>query len=161
MEDHPFPDQFQLEGWRGQLQRVERWYLRAIQALDSGTPRDEVVDFLYAFFQAADNLWDWLIRSGSTTAAELNQFVTGSEPLRFSREICNGSKHFALDGRHRTSRIRIMQELVPPKPGSTAAGIRLRLFAFQQRDGGVEYRDIDDLMDGTMLAWRSFCSALH
>jgi hypothetical protein len=59
------PDRFEQEGWQGQLARVERWHLRAMSAVLAGEPHAE--DYIYAFFQSAYHLRDWLQNSAASS----------------------------------------------------------------------------------------------
>jgi hypothetical protein len=59
-------------GWQAQLDRVRRWYHRASKA-------DDVIDrydFLYAFFENALHLRDWLKDTGAITEKDLDNFFT-------------------------------------------------------------------------------------
>ncbi len=105
--DGDIPDRFQQEGWRGELRRVERWHRRASVALDrqaQGGDPDDAVDFLYAFFQAAYHLRDWVLKSGVASQATLDQLFHETPALGFCRDVCNGSKHLILDTTHKTAR---------------------------------------------------------
>jgi hypothetical protein len=67
------PDHFEQQGREGQLRRVERWHERAVHVLDpyDGVAGEDAIDFLYAFFQAAYHMRDWLqntVRSSSRTS---------------------------------------------------------------------------------------------
>jgi len=157
------PDQFEQQGWRGQLARVERWYRRASDSLDPRCIRadEEIVDFLYAFFHAAFHLRDWLVNSGGVSRREIDAVFTANRCLGFCRDICNGSKHFALDPkRHDTARIGLIRAYVPPLPGSSTSGTRPTMLAFQDHDGYVRFVPIDELLRDCMTAWREFCGHL-
>jgi hypothetical protein len=155
------PDQFEQEGWPGQLARVERWYRRASDVLDPGrrAPEAEIVDFLYAFFQSAYHLRDWLLNSGGASKAEIEALFADSPCLRFCADVCNGSKHFVLDPkRHTTARIGRMLEYVPPLPGSDVDGMRPTVLAFQDHGGYVDFVPIDGLLRDCTTTWQQFCS---
>lgn len=117
------------------------------------------MDFLYAFFQAAYHLADWLKNSGAAPCAQVENFVNSTRSLVFCRDICNGSKHFRLDRRQRSKNVGLMHEYVPAS-GTRAAGSRPRLFAFEKPDGGVAYADIEELMCECVRAWHTFCKTL-
>lgn len=157
------PDRFELEGWHGQLSRVERWHRRASMALDrqaQGGDPEEAVDYLYAFFQAAYHLRDWLLKSGAAVQASLDTFMHETPALGFCRDVCNGSKHLVVDATHKTARVGLMREYVPAGTFSPSGGTRFRLLAFEARAGGVTYQDIDELRDEVVSAWRGFCGSL-
>jgi hypothetical protein len=154
------PDRFAQESWRGQLARVERWYQRATKALYDADP--DAADFLYAFFQNAYHLQDWLRNSGAASRADL-KVVTDSPALKLCRDVCNGSKHFALDERQMSDHIGLMREyVVRGLSDGRVAGSRPRLLVFEPRGGGgdVVVCEIDELMRDCIVAWRDFCAKL-
>jgi hypothetical protein len=155
------PDQFEQQGWPGQLARVERWHARAIRLLDPAcrASEEDIVDFLYAFFQSAYHLRDWIVKGGSASNAELKKLFADNRCLELCSDVCNASKHLVLDSRHATARIGLMREYVPPLPGDSASGTRPTLLAFQDRDGYVEFVPIGELLNDCMTVWRDFCSA--
>jgi hypothetical protein len=66
---------------------------------------------VYAFFQAAYHLRDWLQNSGATTQKALDDLMARTPALKLCRDVCNGSKHFALDLRRTTTdHIQLMRE---------------------------------------------------
>lgn len=146
------PDRFGQQGWQGQLARVERWRRRTLDALRNGDPNGE--DFLYAFCQSAYHMRDWLLNSGAADQQSLQKLMTETRSLRVCRDVCNGSKHFALNPKMTsTARIGLMREYIPgPGPGE-----RLRLIAVVGQDGGINYFKITELLDECVGAWRDFC----
>ena len=63
---------------------MERWHCRALEALDysiDGLSDNDVIDFLYAFFQAAYHLRDWLQKSGAATKADLDALMDRTPAL--------------------------------------------------------------------------------
>lgn len=151
------PDQFQREGWPGQLRRVERWQCRVLKALEtstSGLADLEVVDLLFAFFQSAYHLRDWIQKSGGATQAQLDDLMAQTPSLKLCRELCNGSKHLVLNDTHKSARIHMMQE-------SRGEGqCRIRMIAFEARGGGTDYAYVDELVNDIVAAWQGFCRAL-
>jgi hypothetical protein len=146
------PDRFRQQGWQRQFARAERWRERAVDALRNGDPDAE--DFLYAFCQAAYHMRDWLLNSGAADRQSLQDLMTRTSALKVCRDVCNGSKHFALDPRMTsTARIALMREYVAG-PGS---GDRLRLIAVVGHDGSVNCCEITALLDECLAAWRDFC----
>jgi hypothetical protein len=77
------PDHFEQQGWEGQLRRVERWHERAVHVLDlySGVAGEEAIDFLYAFFQSAYHMRDWLQHSGAASKASLDALMSANRCL--------------------------------------------------------------------------------
>lgn len=160
------PDQFEQQGWQEQLRRVERWHERATQALDpyNRVTEAEIVDTLYAFFQAACHMRDWLQNSGAASQAQL-KLLMESESLALCRALCNGSKHFVLNPKQHpeTDHIGLLREYVPaPPPGArdSMSNSRPGLLAFVDRQGTINYRRIDELMAECVSAWQAFCAGL-
>lgn len=119
------PDHFEQQDWESQLRRVERWHQRAVHVLDpyNRTDRGEAIDFLYAFFQSTYHLRDWLHNSGSASRASLDALMTANHSLGLCRDLCNGTKHFALDPRRsKTRQIGLMHEYVDPPAGQSTGG---------------------------------------
>jgi hypothetical protein len=58
--------------------------------------------------------------------------------LKLCRDVCNGSKHFALDlNKTSTDHVGLMREYVPPATSGAAASSRPRLLVFEGQDGSV------------------------
>jgi hypothetical protein len=53
-----------------------------------------------------------------------------------------------------------MREYVPAPVGQRTASSRPRLFVFESRDGDVEVKDIDELMNECLVVWSQFCATL-
>jgi hypothetical protein len=79
-------------GYRGQLERLERWYVRARKAKDM----QEVEDYLYAFFQGCHHLREWLPEQEFPLHA-VNQFLAAHVELKICRDLANLTKHRELD----------------------------------------------------------------
>lgn len=79
-------------GWKAQLERVRRWYQRALSAKD---PIDRY-DFLYAFFENAFHLRDWLIDTGAVSENDLTNFFAENEDMRLCRDLANSHKHYSI-----------------------------------------------------------------
>lgn len=151
----PIVDRFALEGWQGQLARVERWQKRADAAINAGSADAE--DFLLAFFQSAYHLRDWLLNSGATTKVNLDALMHNTPALSLCRDVANGSKHLTLNATERTARVGLMREYAP----GTSAGFKWSLLAFERRaDGAVDFHGINNLMSECVDTWNSFCSEL-
>ncbi len=157
------PDHFEQEGWEVQLRRVERWHQRAMRVLDpnDGVAGEEATDFLYAFFQSAYHIRDWLQNSGAASKASLDALMSANHSLQLCRDVCNGSKHFALDPRRgKTDHIGLMREYVPPQVGQSTGSSRPRLLVFESRDGGIEFKYIDELIAECLATWQGFCATM-
>ena|SRR5690242_7130714 len=156
------PDHFKQQGWQAQFDRMERWHRRALDALAyRDACANDAEDFVYAFCQSAYHLRDWLQKSGGATKAELDELMNETQALKLCRDVCNGSKHFALDRkRTKTERIGLMREYVPPITKDEIASTRPRLFVFEGQDGSIQMIDIGELMNECVVAWREFCALL-
>jgi hypothetical protein len=159
---HTVPNHFKQQGWQAQYERMERWHQRALDALvDRYAEPDDAEDFVYAFCQSAYHLRDWLQKSGAATKAELDELMKETPALKLCRDVCNGSKHFALDpAKTKTDRIGLMREYIPPITKNEIGGVRPRLFVFEGQDGSVQMADISELMNECAAAWRGFCALL-
>lgn len=150
------PDQLRREGWPGQLRRVERWrdrFLAALEQSQTGLEDQDVIDYLFAFAQAGYHLRDWIQTSGSATQAQLDRLMSETPALGRCRDLCNASKHLAVNGSHRYQRIAMMQEC-------RGEGYRIRMIAFQPRGGGADYMHIQELVESVVEAWQEFCCNL-
>lgn len=153
------PHHFKQQGWQGQFDRMERWHRRALDALASKhTGAGDAEDFVYAFCQSAYHLRDWLQKSGAASQADLDALMRSTPALKLCRDVCNGSKHLALNDTTTTDRIGLMREYVPPVTEDECGTIRPRLFAFEDRSGSVELVDLYELMSECTAAWRNFCA---
>ncbi len=79
-------------GWRTQLDRVRRWYCRASAA----QAEDDRYDFLYAFFENAFHLRDWLKDTGASSEEDLERLFVESVDMRLCRDLANSHKHYSL-----------------------------------------------------------------
>jgi len=79
-------------GWQTQLDRVRRWYNRASKATDP----TERWDYLYAFFENAFRLRDWLKDTGAIPEADLKKFFGANEEMRLCQDLANSHKHYSL-----------------------------------------------------------------
>ena len=150
------------ENWHDQWKRVERWLGRLL-ALESkhliGGGVDmtyvvlpeyavEEIDVAYAFMMNCFHLKDWIVRSTSVPASEVEDCVRHSMALSACADICHGVKHFALDRARsdaKWSRARgWFQGKVVPMPFVLVANQALHLTALAQQC-------VDD--------WRSFLEA--
>lgn len=79
-------------GWHAQLDRVRRWHERARRA----TTAIDRHDFLYAFFENAFHLRDWLKDTGAASSKELEALFTENLDMRLCRDLANSHKHYSL-----------------------------------------------------------------
>jgi hypothetical protein len=78
-------------GWQTHLDRVRRWHRRASNATD----RTDRNDYLYAVFESALHLRDWLRDIGAVREAELQIFFETNEDMRLCRDLANSHKHYS------------------------------------------------------------------
>lgn len=132
-------------GWRGQLDRVRRWYHRASKAKD---PIDKH-DFLYAFFENAFHLRDWLKDTGAAGEKDLHRLFTENADMRLCRDLANSHKHYSL---------RDPSQATPPSeareysPGSGNLGSDISLVVLSD---GIKY-DAFELAGRILRAWEDF-----
>ena len=135
-------------GWRSQWDRVARWHRRAISAQNAV----DRYDFLYAFFESAFHLRDWLADSGATTSETLESFFESSPEMRLCRDLANSHKHFSIRNpsqRHPPS------ELREYSPGTANLGEDLSLVILSD---GEKY-DAFDLAQRIFNHWEAFLLA--
>jgi hypothetical protein len=125
------------DGWRSQWNRVQRWQERASNA---STPVDRA-DFLYAFFENAFHLRDWLADTGAIDPAALETLFTENAALRLCRDLANSHKHYSL---RRSSQPRPPSEVreYSPGTGNLAGDVSLVVLS-----DGIKH-------DAFELAWR-------
>lgn len=82
-------------GWEAQLNRVRRWYQRACVAKDQA----DMHDFLYAFFENAFHLRDWLKDTVAASETDLKAFFDSNEEMRLCRDLANSHKHYSLSSK--------------------------------------------------------------
>jgi hypothetical protein len=94
--------------WQDQWDRVRRWYKR-FRSTAVGRSHDmESLDYedeMYAFFESCFHFKDWLKNDPAQPLSrpqDAEDFVNGSEPLRWCADVANGSKHLVAS---RTPRI--------------------------------------------------------
>lgn len=146
------PPQFQHSlhkagGWRGQWQRVRRWYSR----VQIGEPVDRE-DFLYAFFQNCASLRDWLKydRPESLAQRELEDLVKNHVELRLCQDISNATKHLQLSDPKMRREFAQAREYVPaPVSGGLPSSTIVLLADGQKYDALV-------LADRCIEIWHSF-----
>jgi hypothetical protein len=99
MQQSQSPSIHTKDGWRGQYWRMIRW-----QELFLKTNFEDILDpnvhyqfdILYAFFQNAFFIRDWLIIDGNVSEAKVNDFIKNNIELGLCRDLCNGTKHYSI-----------------------------------------------------------------
>jgi hypothetical protein len=103
----------QLESWQGQYNSILRWRCRVVGAANGSQSADEL-DFLLAFFGVANDLRDWLDKTGAVPRAELDSFVGSHAELRVCRDIANGFKHHSISRPSVDAEFAIVNQYVDP-----------------------------------------------
>lgn len=91
-----------MHAWEEQWKRVNR-YLDRVETIYSGRTQggtEDVRDDLYAFFQNAHHLKDWLTNDPSVTSLpkrDIEAFISRTECLRICADLSNGTKHLILN----------------------------------------------------------------
>jgi hypothetical protein len=91
-----------MPSYREQYDRMYRWYEK-FSSLDRGRnheiPSDNYVDEIYAFFQNAYHLKDWIKNDPTVPpiiGGTVEIYITECRPLRLCADICNSLKHLTL-----------------------------------------------------------------
>jgi hypothetical protein len=111
-------------GWRTQLDRVRRWHRRASNATD---PTDRC-DCLYAFFESAFHLRDWLKDTGAVPEAELQNLFETNEDMRLCRDLANSHKHCSLSRPSQSNPPSEVREYSPSR-GNLSADVSLMILS--------------------------------
>jgi hypothetical protein len=80
------------EGWQAQLDRLRRWYGRASNATDS----IDRWDYVYAFFENALHLRNWLSDTGTVSEVNLKKFFEANEEMRLCRDLADSTSTIRL-----------------------------------------------------------------
>jgi hypothetical protein len=102
----------QLEGWKGQYNRVLRWQARVLDAVN-GKPSADELDFLLAFFQNCLHLRDWLLADGVVDESELQALFQAHIELQICRDLANGFKHHTINRASVDSEFSTLREYIP------------------------------------------------
>ena len=116
------------DGWRGQLERIHRWYSRVVQAANAGD--GDLEDFIFTFFQNCYHLREWMQRTSDVSRSDVDALFTQTPELRLCRDICNGTKHLTLRDASVDAHFSIGREYNPGSP----SGYRLFLIADDKYD---------------------------
>ncbi|KPM56917.1 hypothetical protein ACG83_03545 [Frankia sp. R43] len=130
---------------------MRRWHGRLVREhgqahLDLGWSH-EFWDTAFAFFQNAYHLKDWIIADRPDLATTIEATITGNPSLRYCADICNGTKHRAVDRRHRIpGHLAPIREYAPHEP------TRQRLHVI----GPEGPQPVLDLADDCLTTWDQF-----
>ena len=131
-------------GWRAKHERVKRWFNRAVCATE---PIDRI-DFLYAFFENAYHLRDWIKDTKAVEDDDLNKFISGNAYMRLCRDLANSHKHYSLNRGNSTP----PSEVREYSPGNGNLELDTSLIIIRD---GTKY-DAVDLAKNIMTAWEDF-----
>lgn len=135
-------------GWKSQRDRMRRWHARALAARDSA----DRWDCLYAFFESALHLRDWLHDTGAATDKSL-KLLSDQVPMRLCRDLANAHKHYSLQ--HPGSLAPPSEALeYSPGAGNLDADVSLVILS-----DGTKH-DAFELADQVLRAWEHFL-AVH
>lgn len=132
-------------GWQSQFNRMCRWHDRLRNASSS-----DKIDFLYAFFENALHLRDWLIDTGAVKRADIDRFFVQSAAMRLCRDIANAHKHYSLSRPSQSMPFAELREYAPYGGGSFTDKQSLSVLS----DG--EKYDAFDLASRVRCAWEEF-----
>lgn len=102
----------EVQGWQGQYARMVRWRDRVVAAANGDRSPDEL-DFLFASFESAFHLRDWLVKSDALSAATLDQFFAAHTEMRICRDIANGFKHYSISRPSVDAEFAVVNQYVP------------------------------------------------
>lgn len=122
--------------------------------------RASALDVIYAFFMNCYHLRDWLIKSGRDKGA-VDAYIDCKDSLVWSRDICNGMKHYRLDPTMKTTRYESWTTATESavymdgKPLSRAQPLPGKHWVFLDPVSG-EKRDMFDLARACVDDWAAF-----
>jgi hypothetical protein len=155
----------QPRSWADQWGRVQRWHKRfgeTAQGRLHDRPSLAYEDEMFAFFESCFHLKDWLKNDPSGPLYRnptVEEFVNGSEPLRWCADIANGSKHLVANRRARLDpRTGLSRRLIKLEMGNA---IPTSISAEYLIAGGGETRDAWQLANACIEAWRQFLFDQH
>jgi hypothetical protein len=150
----------QSRSWTDQWGRVQRWHKRfgeTAQGRLHDRPSLAYEDEMFAFFESCFHLKDWLKNDPSGPLYRdpiVEEFVNGSEPLRWCADIANGSKHLVADRRPRLdAHTGLGRRLIKLEMGNA---IPTSISAEYLIAGGGETQDAWQLANACVAAWRKF-----
>lgn len=148
--------------WRQQWDRVLRWYWRMEQTATGRIhimESDHYQDELYAFFQNCWHLKDWVKNdpSSGVSGDEVETFANGSEPLCWSADLCNGSKHLRLTSPRIDPGIGVGRRHFNLALGGGEPSISVSY----EVGGGSNKRNAMELATACLEEWRRFLNDKH
>jgi hypothetical protein len=147
------PSSFQVEGWTGQFERLRRWHgrLQDLRPERSTNLTQADLDLVYAFFQTAYHLRDWILNDGAASREELDDLMRGSLALKVCRDLCIGSKHLVIQKASVDQNASVVREYVPPPVSNPEASSSSRVVVIAHGK-----HELWSLVDGCMTAWEQW-----
>jgi hypothetical protein len=145
---------FRVEGWVGQFERLHRWHqrLQELQTQRSAELTTADLDLVFAFFQTAYHLRDWMFNGGRASKADLDDLMRTSLPLKICRDLCLGSKHLVIDRPSVDPNTSLVREYTPGPIGNpTVNGTRIVVIANGKHE-------LWPLVDDCMDAWEQWAA---
>jgi hypothetical protein len=147
---------FQVEGWLGQLDRLRRWHQRLCDLRAQRATQLTVadLDLVFAFFQTAYHLRDWILNDRAASKRDLDELMHGNLALKVCRDLCIGSKHLLIERASIDQHASVRREYVPGPAGNRAAsGSRIVITA-----GGKH--ELWPLVEDCMAAWETWVATM-
>jgi hypothetical protein len=144
-------------GWRTHFARTQRWHARLQKVrAECGRVgiRQDLEDYIYAFFQSCFHLREWLAKSGAVSKSELERLFASHPELQLCRDICNGTKHMTIDSPSVDADFYTFREydyFHVPSPSDGPHSME----RFMVRAAGQK-QDTFELADRCMEIWRKF-----
>jgi len=132
-------------GWKTQLVRVQRWHGRVLNAEN---PEDRY-DFLYAFFENAFHLRDWLQDTRAVSKSEMEAFFENTTEMGLCRDLANAHKHYSLRSPSQPAPPSEVHEYTPGT-GNLSSDISLMILS-----DGTKH-DAFELATRILRTWESF-----
>lgn len=141
----------ELEGWRGQYERMVRWHGRVITAANSKASPDEL-DYLLAFFESCFHLREWLLVTAATDQKSLEDLFLSKPELRVCRDLANGFKHHTISKPSVDAQFSVVNEYIPRNWPSAHAYPNGKWTVLA---GGHQF-GLVDLADQCVAVWQDF-----
>jgi hypothetical protein len=106
-------------------------------------------DYLYAFFESALHLRDWLEDTGAVPEAELQTFFETNEDMRLCRDFANSRKHYSLSRPSQSNPPSEVREY-SPSTGNPGTDVSLMILSDGQK------HDAFDLAKRILRLWEGF-----
>ena len=159
---HPhLPDYDHSLRWQEQWSRCVRWY-RKVEAIKQKSFKEEIGaddrDIIFSFFQNCYHLRDWLSNTRPDIQKEMEDLFARSPELQACLDICNGTKHGALDRPKRDAHFNIYREYDYLVKSDETGESPVKYRVMFGPDTDIKKWDIFELADGCARLWNEFLS---